>query len=117
MSAEKHARELIAEARTDISDAERCQAYHVTPSADQLMRTLRKVTDALEAALPGDDDWQYGVRSPNVGGREPWTRWMWMDAESAAAFARWHPECQHGRRRRAGQVEILRGPVEEVPRG
>jgi hypothetical protein len=42
-------RDLIAEARTDISDAERCEMLGVTPSVGTLLRALRKTTVALAA--------------------------------------------------------------------
>lgn len=45
---------LIAEARRDISDADRCVALSITPATHQLHRRLREVTDALEAATGGD---------------------------------------------------------------
>lgn len=49
-------RALIAEARTDISDAERCEMLGVTPAAGTLLRMLRKVTDALSALTVPDGD-------------------------------------------------------------
>lgn len=40
---------LIAVAKRDISDAERCEAMHVTPSTGTLLRRLREVVAALES--------------------------------------------------------------------
>lgn len=66
-------RALIAEARTDISDAERCEMLGVTPSVGTLLRMLRNVTNALSALTVPDGDaleklkaealksWQAGV--------------------------------------------------------
>lgn len=48
-------RDLIAEARTDISDAERCEMLGVTPSVGTLLRMLRKTTDALAALTTGQE--------------------------------------------------------------
>lgn len=49
-------RALIAEARTDISDAERWEMLGVTPSVGTLLRMLRNVTNALSALTVPDGD-------------------------------------------------------------
>ncbi|AWN04632.1 hypothetical protein HOT29_gp013 [Microbacterium phage Squash] len=50
---------LIEDARRDIGDADRCQALHITPATGTILRRLREVTNALEAAekahTPTDD--------------------------------------------------------------
>lgn len=49
--------ELVANARRDISDADRCLSLHITPAAGTLHRRLREVTDALAAlSTPPADD-------------------------------------------------------------
>ncbi|MDF2047099.1 hypothetical protein P2P98_13105 [Microbacterium sp. Kw_RZR3] len=48
---------LVADARRDITDADRCLAMHIEPSVGQLHRRLREVTDALAvlSSPPADD--------------------------------------------------------------
>lgn len=97
---EKHARELIDRLRKSFRSLD--GVVVVSP------RLLAEVADALEAALPGDDDWEWGC---DAGPGE------FVPAWNNRADAAWAVAKQRGsrlvRRRSAGPWE----PVEEVPRG
>lgn len=124
MSDEKHARELIAEATAHINhtlsgigregSAVRA-AWAAGEGSDDRFALLVKLRTALEAALPGDDDWEYGTAHANEPGEGA------LDVNRRAAVLRrdaWNRSTGTltsllVRRRPAGPWE----PVEEVPRG
>lgn len=116
---EKHARELIAEAREFVQSWDLRGSW--TP--DSPVGMVHRLAEALEAALPGDDDWEYGVTSK-------WGIFAKYSREAAEA----HGErlrlsiesgresgdpMHHGRvmRRRPSGDPGPWEPVEEVPRG
>lgn len=99
---EKHARELIERARNMQADG-----------LDDPGVLSLELADALEAALPGDEDWEYAMRES--GEDVPWsythpTRELLLSA--VGWLARRH-DMEILRRRPAGPWE----PVEEAPRG
>jgi hypothetical protein len=89
---------LIDEARTDVSDADRCVALHITPATHQLHRRLREVTAALDTLLalvpepPTDDEREAMLKIlDRVHARQPsWvgTPGRQADAMIAAGFTR-----------------------------
>lgn len=82
-------------------------------------RLLAEAADALEAALPGDDDWEY--RYAEVYEDETYTYGpgdgLWYETAEGARASRVEDSDVIVRRRKPGPVEILPEPVEEVPRG
>lgn len=83
--------ELIADARRDISDAERCQALHVTPATGTILRRLREVTNALavfeKAHVPTDDEREALARLVDPG--------AFVSLDPAVVDPRWLAEVEH----------------------
>ncbi len=112
---EKHARELIAEA-----GAFTAASVIGKPTAREIDRAIlliRKLRGALEAVLPGDDDWEYRYAEATdpvayTYGPEHDSRGSFQTYEEASA-ARIEDSDLVVRRRPAGPWE----PVEEAPRG
>ena len=111
---EKHARELIdaaemhqeVEREKDCDDADcGCADSECGWCGAEWPCLTRRLADALEATLPGDDDWEYGVRYVENG--HVHERFGLADALDDA------DDGTVLRRRPAGRWE----PVEEVPRG
>lgn len=86
------------------------------PDSASSLEIACEVSTALEAALPGDDDWEYAMRES--GEDEPWsythpTRELLL---SAVGWMAKRQDMEILRRRPAGEPGPWE-PVEEVPRG
>ncbi|KKI18731.1 MULTISPECIES: hypothetical protein [unclassified Leucobacter] len=105
---EKHVRKHIDNLRLRVANS----GIHDV-RVNVVTEDLEAVLAALEAALPGDDDWEYAMRES--GEDEPWsythpTRELLL---SAVGWMAKRQDMEIVRRRPAGPWE----PVEEVPRG
>lgn len=114
---EKHPRELIAEAGKHAEGpAQRCDCgrpgcdgqTYCTWCGNEWPCLPRELADALAAALPGDDDWEYRCRLRSADPSYEHT-WVEVDADH---------QCDGELQRRRPAVDPGPWePVEEVPRG